>query len=164
MSQQNKQNTVAAKKNIVEEFMIGCRKGFYIGAEQIAPAMVLGFVVIQFLQITGLLDILGRLVGPVMAVFGLPGEAIVSLIAAFFAKTAGAAAAATLYTNGVIDAVQATILMPATITMGTLVGHYVRIVVVSDTNKKWHPLLLAIPIIDAAIVMLLTRLVLSFVA
>ena len=162
MAQQNNQDTAVVKKNSVEEFMVGCRKGFYIGVEQLAPAMVLGFVIIQFLQITGLLDILGKLVGPVMAIFGLPGEAIVALIAAFFAKTAGAAAAATLFTNGVIDAAQATILLPATITMGTLVGHYVRIVVVSDTNKKWHPLLLAIPIIDAAIVMLLTRLVLVF--
>ncbi len=162
MPQQNNQNTTVVKKNIVEEFMVGCRKGFYIGIEQIAPAMVLGFVVIQFLQITGLLDILGKLVGPVMAIFGLPGEAIVVLIAAFFAKTAGAAAAATLFTNGIIDATQATILLPATITMGTLVGHYVRIVVVSDTNKKWHPLLLAIPMFDAAVVMILTRLVLTF--
>ena len=161
MPQQNNQNTTVVKKNIVEEFMVGCRKGFYIGIEQIAPAMVLGFVVIQFLQITGLLDILGKLVGPVMAIFGLPGEAIVVLIAAFFAKTAGAAAAATLFTNGIIDATQATILLPATITMGTLVGHYVRIVVVSDTNKKWHPLLLTFRCLTQQ-VMILTRLVLTF--
>ena len=96
-----------------------------------------------------------------MAVFGLPGEAIVALVAAFFAKAAGCATAATLYSKGLITAPQATILFPACVTMGTLIGHFVRIVIVSNANKKWHPLLLSIPIIDAVIVMFLTRILLS---
>lgn len=150
------------KKSIVEEFVAGAKKGFYIGAEMIAPAMVLAYVLILFLQITGLMQIIGKLVGPLMALFGLPGEAIVALIAAFFAKAAGAATAATLYSKGIITASQATILFPATITMGTLIGHFVRIVIVSNANKKYHPLLLAIPVFDAVVVMLMTRLVLSF--
>ena len=41
--------------------------------------------------------------------------------------------------------------------MGTLIGHYARIVLVTGSNKKWHPLLLAIPLVDAAIAMLITR-------
>lgn len=150
------------KPSVVEEFVAGAKKGFYIGVELIAPAMVLAYVLIQFLEITGLMTIIGRLVGPVMAVFGLPGEAIVALIAAFFAKAAGAATAATLYSRGIITAAQATILFPATIAMGTLIGHFVRIVIVSNANKRWHSLLLAVPILDALVVMLLTRLVLVF--
>ena len=35
--------------------------------------------------------------------------------------------------------------------MGTLIGHYARIVLVTDTNKKWHPLLIAVCLLDAAI-------------
>ncbi len=31
------------KPSIVEEFVAGAKKGFYIGAEMIAPAMVLAF-------------------------------------------------------------------------------------------------------------------------
>ena len=134
------------KLSIVEEFVAGAKKGFYIGAEMIAPAMVLAFVLIQFLTITGLMTIVGKAVGPVMAIFGLPGEAIVALVAAFFAKAAGCATAATLYSAGVITAAQATILFPACVTMGTLIGHFVRIVIVANANKKWHPLLLAVPI------------------
>jgi len=151
----------AIKPSIVEEFVAGAKKGFYIGIEMIAPAMVLAYVLILFLQITGLMIYIGKLVGPVMAVFGLPGEAIVALVAAFFAKAAGAATAATLYSKGIITAAQATILFPATITMGTLIGHFVRIVIVANTNKKWHSVLVAIPIIDALVVMLLTRFVLQ---
>ena len=150
------------KPSIVEEFVAGAKKGFYIGAEMIAPAMVLAFVLIQFLEITGLMTIVGKAVGPVMAVFGLPGEAVVALVAAFFAKAAGCATAATLYSKGLITAQQATILFPACVTMGTLIGHFVRIVIVSNANKRWHPLLLCVPLVDAAIVMLLTRMLIPF--
>jgi len=150
------------KPSIVEEFVAGAKKGFYIGAEMIAPAMVLAFVLIQFLDITGLMTIVGKAVGPVMAVFGLPGEAVVALVAAFFAKAAGCATAATLYSKGLITAQQATILFPACVTMGTLIGHFVRIVIVSNANKRWHPLLLCVPLVDAAIVMLLTRMLIPF--
>ena len=150
------------KLSVVEEFVAGAKKGFYIGAEMIAPAMVLAFVLIQFLTITGLMTVVGKALGPVMAIFGLPGEAIVALVAAFFAKAAGCATAATLYSKGLINASQATILFPACVTMGTLIGHFVRIVIVSNANKKWHPLLLAVPLLDAVIVMFLTRILLAF--
>lgn len=102
------------------------------------------------------MPILGNLFGPIMAVFGLPGEAMVVLTAAFFAKAVGCATAATLYSQGILTAAQATILFPACITMGTLVG-FVRVVMVSKTNKKWQPLLLSVAFIDAAIVMWMTR-------
>ena len=161
MAEQATAAVAKPKLSIVEEFVAGAKKGFYIGAEMIAPAMVLAFVLIQFLTITGLMTIVGKAVGPVMAIFGLPGEAIVALVAAFFAKAAGCATAATLYSAGVITAAQATILFPACVTMGTLIGHFVRIVIVANANKKWHPLLLAVPIIDAVVVMWLTRIVLS---
>lgn len=150
-----------AKPNIIEEFMAGAKKGFYLGVEMIAPAMVLAYVIITFLDITGLMKTIGNLLGPVMAIFGLPGEAIIALIAAFFAKAAGAAAAASLYSKGVITAVQATILFPACITMGTLIGHFVRIVIVSNANKKWHGLLICVPVFDAVISMFITKIVLN---
>lgn len=149
------------KPSVVEEFVAGAKKGFYIGAEMIAPAMVLAYVLIQFLDITGLMNGVGKLLGPVMAIFGLPGEAIIALVAAFFAKAAGCATAATLYSKGIITAAQATILFPACVTMGTLIGHFVRIVIVSNASKKWHPLLLCVPLVDAAVVMILTRIVLN---
>ena len=100
-------NTAVAAKpklSLVEEFVAGAKKGFYIGAEMIAPAMVLAYVLILFLTITGLMSIVGKAVGPVMALFGLPGEAVVALVAAFFAKAAGCATAATHSANRVIYA------------------------------------------------------------
>lgn len=90
----------AKKKTLLEEFMAGCKKGFYVGVENIMPAMVLAYALILFLNITGLMNIIADAVAPVMALFGLPGAAIVALISAFFAKAAGAATAASLYAEG----------------------------------------------------------------
>jgi spore maturation protein SpmB len=148
------------KKNVIEVFMAGAKDGYTMGVNLIAPALVLSYVLIQFLDTTGVMTWVGRLLGPAMAVFGLPGEASVALVAAFFAKAAGCATTASLYAKGALTATQVTILFPACITMGTLVGHFARIVLVTQTNKRWHGLLLVVPIIDAVLSMLLTRLIL----
>jgi spore maturation protein SpmB len=148
--------------NMVEAFMVGAKKGFYMMVEIILPALILGFVLVKVLEILGIMAIAGKYISPVMAMFGLPGEAVVVLIAAFFAKAAGAATAANLYSQGVLTAAQATIVFPATITMGTLVGNFVRVIMVTQTNIRWFPLMVITAMLDAAIVMLLTRFALSF--
>lgn len=153
--------TQVKKKNVVEVFMGGAKKGFYIGVEQIVPAMVLGYIIIQFLQLTGLVDIIGKVFTPVMGIFGLPGESVIVLVSAFFAKAAGAATAANLYAAGTITAAQATILLMPSMLMGTLVGHFARIVLVADTNTKYSGLLLAIPVIVSVFGMFLMRIVLT---
>ncbi|MCC0631305.1 YjiG family protein [Clostridioides sp. ZZV15-6388] len=165
MSQQNTGSTIVnskPKKTAVETFMGGAKKGFYIGIEQILPAMIMGYVIVQFLQLTGLVDILGNVFGPVMGIFGLPGESVVVLISAFFAKAAGAATAANLFAQGIITASQATILIMPCMLMGTLVGHYARIVLVANTSTKYRMLLLAVPIFDAVVGMLIVRVLLTF--
>ena len=68
--------------------------------------------------------------------------------------------AAGMYMSGNLTAVEATILFPACITMGTLIGHFARIVLVCKVRALYYPVMFATPIIDAVIVMFLTRLVL----
>lgn len=143
--------------SIPEYFMLGAKKGFYITVELIAPAMVMAYTLINFLKLAGIMPIIGDMLSPVMGIFGLPGEASVVLLAAFFAKAAGAATAAGMYMNGTISAVHATILFPACITMGTLIGHFARIVMVSQVRTVYYPVMLSTPIIDAMISMWLTR-------
>ena len=138
-----------ATKNVIELFMAGAKKGFYLGAEVVMPALILAYVLVQFLTITGLMTVIGTIVSPIMAVFGLPGEAIVALIAAFFAKAAGVGIVATMYSSGELTAAQATIMFLAVITMGTLLAGFVRVIIVANVNKRWHKLLLVVPIIDA---------------
>ena len=153
---------IKEKKNLIELFMDGSRRGMRIAVNQIIPAMVLGYVIIRFLNLTNLMDLLGVVLGPVMAIFGLPGEAFSVLIAAFFAKASGAAAAALLFEQGVINAGQALILLIPSMCMGTLVGHYARIVLVADVQPKHKGLMLAVPLVTSAIGMLIMRVILSF--
>lgn len=146
--------------SLLEYFMRGAKKGFYITVELIAPAMVMAYTLITFLNLSGIMPLIGKLLAPVMGIFGLPGEASVVLLAAFFAKAAGCATAAGMYMSGNLTAVEATILFPACITMGTLIGHFARIVLVCKVRALYYPVMFATPIIDAVIVMFLTRLVL----
>ena len=155
------QITLKPQKSVIEIFMGGCKKGFYIGVEQILPAMILGYAIVRFLGLTGIIPILDTVFGPVMGIFGLPGESVVVLISAFFSKAAGAATAANLYAQGIINGVQATILIIPSMLMGTLVGHYARIVLVADVNPKHRLLLLAVPIFDSIVGMFLMRFLLS---
>ena len=92
-----------------------------------------------------------------MQVFGLPGEAIAVFIAAIFAKASGAAAAADLYSKGMLTAAQATLCVIPSMLMGTLVGHYARCVLVSGVESKRRLLLLILPIIDTVIGLFLMR-------
>lgn len=94
----------AKKPSIVDTFLKGCAKGFKVGIENITPAMILGYVLVYILKETGLMDILGTVMSPVMGLFGLPGEAFAVLISAFFAKASGCATAASMYEAGRSDA------------------------------------------------------------
>ena len=94
----------AKKPSIVDTFLKGCAKGFKVGIENITPAMILGYVLVYILKETGLMDILGTVMSPVMGLFGLPGEAFAVLISAFFAKASGCATAASMYEAGALAA------------------------------------------------------------
>ena len=85
--------TTTKKKPIIDVFLGGAKRGFYIGVETVLPSMILGYVIMQFLTLTGLMDVLAIVCAPIMRLFGLPGEAAAVLFSAFFSKAAGAAAA-----------------------------------------------------------------------
>lgn len=149
-----------AKRGVIESFLDGCKKGVHITLNNIMPSMILGYVVVQFLTLTGLIDLLSFVFGPIMALFGLPGEAVSVFVAAIFAKASGAAAAASLFYAGTISAAQATLLIVPCMLMGTLIGHYARCVLVSGVDGLWRGLLLVMPLIDTIIGLIIMRIAL----
>ncbi len=153
--------TMKKKKPIIDIFLGGAKRGFYIGVETVLPSMILGYVVMQLLTLTGLMDVLALVCGPIMRIFGLPGEASAVLLSAFFSKAAGAAAAASLFGEGVLSAAQCTILIIPCMLMGTLIGHFSRIVLVCGVESRRQPLMLLVPIFDSIVGMLLMRLILT---
>ena len=74
--------TTTKKKPIIDVFLGGAKRGFYIGVETVLPSMILGYVIMQFLTLTGLMDVLAIVCAPIMRLFGLPGEAAAGLFSA----------------------------------------------------------------------------------
>lgn len=70
-----------SRKNIMDFFIDGARRGFTIATTSLLPNVVMAFVIIQALKVTGLLDIVGRVCEPIMALWGLPGAAATVLLA-----------------------------------------------------------------------------------
>ena len=56
---------------------------------------------------------------------------------------------------------QATICVMPSMLMGTLIGHYARIVLVAETNEKYRIIMLGIALFDAVLGMILMRLFLT---
>jgi len=122
----------AAKKSFIEVFMDGAKRGWDVGLRMMTTSLIFAAVLVYILQLTGVMDVFERVFSPVMGIFGLPGVAVVALIAGFFSKPGGAATAALLYSQGSINEVHATILFPAIILMGRRCTHC------TDRNEHRH--------------------------
>ena len=105
-------------KTIVDIFVEGARKGWNLGVNSILPNVLMAYVVIQILKVTGLLTLLGKVFGPIMAIFGLPGESVMVLVSTWMSMGGGVGTAVSLYNSGVLNGTHLTILAPAIMLMG----------------------------------------------
>ena len=149
-------------KTIVDIFVDGARKGWTVGVNSIVPNVIMAFAVIQVLKITGLLQLLGNVFAPIMAIFGLPGEAAMVLLAAWVANGGGVGVAASLFTAGTISDVHVTILLPAIFLMGAQLQFMGRCLGTIGVQTRLYAAYFSISIINAMGAMVLTRLILSF--
>lgn len=91
------------KKNILDLFIDGARNGFTIGTTSLLPNVIMAFVIIRILDVTGLLHLIGIVCAPIMALWGLPGEAATVLVTAIMSMGGGIGVAMSLYTSGILD-------------------------------------------------------------
>ena len=80
---------VNVKPMVTDVFVRGAVNGWNISVMSTIPNVLMAFVIIKILKHSGLLDIIGQVFSPVMAVFGLHGEAATVLIGAWAAAPAG---------------------------------------------------------------------------
>src|SRR5699024_1908166 len=109
---------IAAKQSVIDVFLNGSRKGFHLAIFNIIPNVMMAFILIHILKITGSIDFLSEHCGPFMALFGLPGASIAVFLSSMMSMLGGAGAAATLYMAGELSAEHVTILLPAILLMG----------------------------------------------
>lgn len=128
-----------------------------MGTLSLLPNVVMAFVIIEILKMTGLLEAIGRLFGPAMGLFGLPGEAVTVLLSAWMSGLGGAGVAASLYAEGLLSGAQLTIIAPGIFLMGAQIQYMGRVLGVAGVNPRHYKVLFLISIINATLAMLTMR-------
>ncbi|AKM48907.1 hypothetical protein QY76_06970 [Edwardsiella sp. EA181011] len=153
-------STSASKPMITDVFVAGARKGWNIATTSTLPNVLMAFVLIKALEITGALKGMALVFGPLMGLFGLPGEAAAVLIGGWMSMGGGVGVAVALFDQGILTGTHLAILAPAIYLMGSQIQYAGRILGVIGTAAKRIPVMIGISVINAFIAMLLMRVIL----
>lgn len=154
--------TEEQKKNILDLFIDGARKGFTIGTTSLLPNVVMAFVVIRILNVTGLLHLIGVIFQPIMGLWGLPGEAATVIIGAVMSMGGAIGILMSLYTEGIMDPLQVTIMVPGIYLMGNPVQNIGRCLGIAGVNSKHYSAILLICLINTLLSIWAMRLIMLF--
>lgn len=145
------------KKTLPDIFVEGAKKGWNVGISSIIPNVLMAFVLIHALRLSGLLDMLGVLSNPVMGLFGLPGQAVMVLVGAWMSMGGGVGVAASLYAAKILNPTHVTILLPAIFLMGAQIQYMGRLLGTAGIQGRYYPMLFGISILNAIISMIIMR-------
>ena len=145
------------KKLPTDVFVDGAKKGWNVGIFGMLPNVIMAFVIIHILNLTGLMDLIGTVLGPVMAIFGLPGEGAAVLAGAWLSMGGGVGVAASLFTSGVLDGQHLAIVFPAIFLMGSQLQYAGRILGTAEVNGKHWGMLFGISVFNSLVAMLIMR-------
>lgn len=122
-------NAKLAKPSLMDIFVRGARKGWNIAIDNIIPNVLMAYVCIKILNVTGLLTLAGKFFAPVMAIWGLPGEAVSSVLFSALMSMGGAVVGVcmALYNDGGIDERSITIVIPAIYLLGSKIQYLGRL-------------------------------------
>lgn len=132
------------KKTFIDMFADGARKGWTVATTGQLPYVTLAFIFIFLLDKSGLLKLVGETAAPVMAVWNLPGEGLVVLLASLMAMGGGVGVAIGLIAKGALSATDVAILTPGVYLMGSLFQYLGRCLGTAGANPRywgWHVLI-----------------------
>ncbi|MBQ8417216.1 MAG: YjiG family protein [Phascolarctobacterium sp.] len=141
--------------NPFDIFIIGARKGFNIAVNNLVPNILMAYAVSEVLRILGVMKLVGEIFGPMMFIFGLPGEAVTVLLTAWLSSSAAVGLAASMFNNGILEPRHLTILMPAFFLLGAQLQYMGRLLGVADVPKRYWPLLMSASLLNALCAMLI---------
>lgn len=141
--------------NPFDIFARGARKGVGIVANNLMPNMIMAYVLTDILHRLGILAMIGQVFGPVMTVFGLPGEAIIILLTTWLSSSAAIGLTASMVAAGTIAPHDVTIMMPAYFLLNAQVQYMGRLLGVAGVPAKYWPLLMLASAINACCAMLI---------
>ena len=148
-----------AKPMITDVFVKGAIQGWQIATSSTIPNVLMAFVIIKILQRSGLLALIGQAFGPVMGIFGLPGEAATVLLGGWMSMGGGVGVAVALFDQGAINGTHIAILAPSIYLMGSQVQYMGRCLGVIGIKGKDMLMIMAVPILTAVLSLFVMRLI-----
>ena len=148
-----------AKPMVTDVFVKGAIQGWNIATHSTIPNVLMAFVIIKVLQHSGLLELIGQVFGPVMAIFGLPGEAATVLLGGWMSMGGGVGVAVALFGQGVLNGDHVAILAPSIFLMGSQVQYMGRCLGVIGIKGKDLLLIMSVPIITAFVSLFVMKLI-----
>ena len=140
-------------KFIPDVFVEGARKGWDIAVHNTIPNVLMAFVIIHILKVSGALDIIGKYLGFVMLPLGLPGESIAVIMAAFLSWGGSAGVLVALVQGGTLTAPDIAVLIPGMALVGSTVQYMGRVLGVLGIPGKHYLVLFGICILNAYLAM-----------
>lgn len=140
----------------------GCRKGARLITESVIPSVIVAFILVQVLSLTGIMDLLGKLLAPVMGLFGLPGEAAVPLVVNISTMTGAAGVTAALAAQGILNSTHVAIMTPYFLLAGGIFLYSGRILGVSGIDPKDQKFCVIMNIVNGILSLFVMRVVMMF--
>ena len=139
----------ANNKLLTDVFVEGARKGWDIAVHNTIPNVLMAFVIIHILKVSGALDIIGKYLGFIMLPLGLPGESIAVFMAAFLSWGGSAGVLVALVQGGTLTAPDIAVLIPGMALVGSTVQYMGRVLGVLGIPGKHYLVLFGICILNA---------------
>ncbi len=156
---QSPSTEIQSNDTIMDVFVCGARKGWKVAIDNIIPNVLMAFVCIQILNVTGALAWCGKIFAPVMAIWGLPGEAIMVILGALLSMGGAVGVAMSLFGAGSLNGNDITILMSAIYLLGSKIQYLGRLLGTAGIPGKHYPVLLGISFVNAAIAMFIMKII-----
>ena len=147
------------KPMLTDVFVSGVKRGWGIAIGSMLPNVLMAFILIYVLKLTGILDLIGTVCGPVMKIFGLPGEALMVLLAAWLSMGGGVGVASSLFAAGTLSLHDIAVIAPAMYLMGSQVQYIGRLLGVVGTPGKYIPVMVLISIINALLALFVMQII-----
>ena len=137
------------KPLITDVFVKGARQGWDLATKSMLPNLVMAFVLIKALNVTGLLHYVGLVFEPMMSVFGLPGESAMILASSWLSVGGGLGVLIAFITDGMMNGEQVAIILPSMFIMGGQLQYMGRCLGVIGIKDKMLYVIMLIPIVMA---------------
>ena len=137
------------KPLITEVFVEGAKRGWDLATKSMLPNLVMAFVLIKVLTVSGLLNYVGMAFEPIMSLFGLPGESAMVLVSAWMSSGGAIGVLLAFLSDGVMTVEQAAVILPSIFIMGGQLQYMGRCLGVIGIKDQMLYVIMLIPIVMA---------------